>query len=294
MSAYIKDARGSYSLVHNGKNYVFDANHPKYADLIEFLKQGDFDSLVGILNIGNAIQDWSKEGFTFKGGVLYYGEEQVDLVITNRIIEMIKEGFDEVPILRFMKNLYDNPSKASVDELYSFMQNKHLPITPDGYLLAYKAVKVYTGESVTGKDGVLISEGDLVDCRTGNSYRNNPGDKPKMLRRQVDDNRRNECSHGLHVGAIEYLKKWYSGDGFKYVIVKINPKDVVSVPLDETCQKMRCCEYEVLGMFEAEFSKNVVDFRSGETYNEENEDDEDIFEEDYNEEDYDSDDESWS
>lgn len=286
MSAYIKDARGTYSLVHNGKNHVFDVNHPKYTDLVELLKAGDFDGIVNILNIGNVIQDWSKEGFTFKGGVLYFGNEEVDSVITSRVVEMIKEGFDEVPVLRFMKNLYDNPSKASVDELYSFMANKHLPITPDGHLLAYKAVKVYHGSPVTGLDGVVISEGDLVDCRTGVSYRNNPGDKPKMLRRQVDDNRRNECSHGLHVGAIEYLRKYYSGDGFRYVIVKINPKDVVSVPLDETCQKMRCCEYEVLGLFEAEFSKNVVDFSREVSYDEENEDeqyyeeDEENFEED--------------
>jgi hypothetical protein len=36
------------------------------------------------------------------------------------------------------------------------------------------------------------------------------------------------------------------------VVVKINPKDVVSVPSDYNCQKLRCCAYTVVSEVEAE------------------------------------------
>jgi hypothetical protein len=38
--------------------------------------------------------------------------------------------------------------------------------------------------------------------------------------------------------------------GDKIVIVKINPQDVVSVPLDENCQKVRVCFYEVVAEYQ--------------------------------------------
>jgi hypothetical protein len=43
------------------------------------------------------------------------------------------------------------------------------------------------------------------------------------------------------VGSEEYATSF----GQRTVIVKVNPRDVVSVPLDCDCQKMRVCEYEV-------------------------------------------------
>jgi hypothetical protein len=44
-----------------------------------------------------------------------------------------------------------------------------------------------------------------------------------------------------------------SGD--RIVIVKINPKDVVSVPSDCNYEKLRTCRYEVVGEYEGELLK---------------------------------------
>ena len=51
------------------------------------------------------------------------------------------------------------------------------------------------------------------------------------------------CAVGLHAGTHEYASGFAQG---KLVLVKINPRDVVSVPTDCDAQKLRVCRYEVL------------------------------------------------
>ena len=42
------------------------------------------------------------------------------------------------------------------------------------------------------------------------------------------------------------------------IIVKINPEDVVSVPLDCECQKLRTTSYEVVKLYEGEMEYNLA------------------------------------
>jgi len=74
------------------------------------------------------------------------------------------------------------------------------------------------------------------------------------------------CSHGLHVGAIDYVKS-YGCHGDKVIICKVHPADVVSVPLDSAHQKVRCCGYEVVGEYDGDLLPAVVEDYSDE-YNE--------------------------
>ena len=111
-------------------------------------------------------------------------------------------------------------------------------------LVGYKGVSVYHGETITVNNGEL-KDGDLVDKYTGKSYRNNIGDVCEMKRRQVCDDHTIGCDSGLHVGTFEYASDW-AGAGGVVVLVKFNPKDIVSVPSDCECQKMRVCKYEVV------------------------------------------------
>ena len=74
-----------------------------------------------------------------------------------------------------------------------------------------------------------------------------------MPRNLVDEDKNRHCSSGLHVGAMGYVKRYGSirrkpeaGEGNRVVIVKVNPKDAVSVPQDENCQKLRVSSYEVI------------------------------------------------
>lgn len=240
MLMHIKDAKGHWTVVVNNQSYQFDPSHPEYIALVECVKTGDDTEFLALLNTGVIIENWSDGAFRFTDGVLYYVDEVVHNVITDRIIEMLKQGFDYKPMLKFLERLYQNPSYRAINELYTFLTHKFLPITEDGYFLAYKAV--------------TSDFRDKYTCQIDNSV----GQSPTMPRFRVDDNCDMGCSKGLHVGAIDYVKS-YGSAGDKVVICRVDPADVVSVPLDSEHQKVRCCKYEVVAEYDGDLLPPVVD-----------------------------------
>jgi hypothetical protein len=245
---YIKDNNNCWTVVIGSEIYTFNKQHANYDALLECVKAGDEVGFVEKCNIGKTVQTWSKNGFTFTDGILYYGKEVVAEEITAIVMQMIQEGFNEVPILNFMKRLYNNPSSRAVKELYSWLAHKSLAICEDGTFLAYKSVNIYDGEGFVDEYGRVVGSGCYVDKYT-NRIRNNIGDVNEMPRRKVDDNFEVGCSYGFHVGSLKYVLEVYGSP--KQIICKIDPADVVSVPLDCDCQKIRCCKYEVVSEFKA-------------------------------------------
>lgn len=240
MLTYIKDAKNFWTVVVDNQSHQFDPSHVNYVGLTECVKSGDKEEFLNLINSGVHIENWSEGSFKFVDGILYYVDEQVHDSITDRIIDMIKGGFDYSPILRFLERLYKNPSYRAINELYAFLSHKFLPITPDGYFLAYKAVR-----------------SDFMDKYSGR-IDNSVGQTPTMPRFRVDDNCDVGCSQGLHVGAIDYVKS-YGGSGDKVVICQVDPADVVSVPLDSNHQKVRCCKYHVVAEYNGDLLAPVVD-----------------------------------
>ena len=110
-----------------------------------------------------------------------------------------------------------------------------LPLTEDGCFLAYKGV----------------SE-DYKDVHSG-SIDNSPGAIVSMSRNKISDDPNEGCHVGLHVGAIEYAGSF----GPRVVICKVSPEHVVCVPRDNSFQKMRVCEYEVIGNHGGTLSNTV-------------------------------------
>jgi len=142
-------------------------------------------------------------------------------------------------MLKFLDNLMQNTRCRAVKELYNFLVHRNLPITEDGCFLAYKSVQLdyldWHSKSVNNTVGAVVL---------------------RMERNEVDDNWRTDCSSGYHVGAMEYVDNFHRHDGH-IMIVKVNPKDVVSVPEGE-CTKCRTCFYEVVGeMQEEELVRSV-------------------------------------
>ena len=119
-----------------------------------------------------------------------------------------------------------NPSYRAVNELYGFLEKNNLPITPDGHFLAYKRVR-----------------DDYKDVYSG-TMDNSIGKIVEMERNLVNDDKNQTCSSGLHFCSEGYLNH-FGGD--RTVIVKINPRDVVSIPTDYDNSKGRACRYEVIG-----------------------------------------------
>lgn len=243
----IKSNSNHWTVIVDSQTYNFDASHPNYEGLVECVRTGDAEEFLELLNSGAKIENWSEGNFEFRDGILYYGDEQIARQPTERIINMIKNGWDHGPMLAYLDLLYQNVSHRAVMESYNWCSHKGLPITEDGYLLGYKGVAVYNGSETKDKMGREIKSGDLVDKYTGNSYRNNIGDVCRMNRRQVSDNCNEGCAAGLHVGTYEYANDWATSLG-KVVLVKFSPADIVSVPTDCNFQKMRVSQYTVIGI----------------------------------------------
>ena len=244
--SHIKDNKNFWTVIIDGKPHQFDHTHAEYAALVECVKVGDAESFFEVFSVGTVIENWSEGSFEFRDGYLYYGEdEQIASQPTKRIIDMLKQGWDHKPMLRYLGNLYENVSKRAVQESYDWSMHKGLPITDDGYMIGYKGVVAYSGEDRTDKLGRTLTSGDLVDKHTGCSFRNNVGDENHMPRRQVCDDHALGCESGLHIGTYEYACQW-AGSGGSVVLVKFNPADIVSVPSDCECQKIRVSEYSVI------------------------------------------------
>jgi hypothetical protein len=127
-------------------------------------------------------------------------------------------------LTKFWRNLKANPSFNSRKMLYKFLEHNGHPLTEDGCFIAYRGVTE-----------------DFKDLHT-QTFNNAVGQVVEVSRSEVDDNPNNTCSNGLHVACHDYAK----GFGPKLIEVKVNPKDVVTVPVDYNGTKMRVCKFEVM------------------------------------------------
>jgi hypothetical protein len=205
---------------------------------------------------------FESEGFTVTPEEVSYEGEAMPCALASKIRAILEEGLPISLFAKFWQNLQQNPSANSVRELYDFLAYKDLPITEDGCFLAYKGLDS-NYYSVSGNKKTKVIKG-LVN-ESGNIY-NGVGEDIEVRRWDVDDNRENHCSYGLHVGSLNYAQDFSRGP---VVIVKVNPKDVVSVPSDFDCQKCRVSAYKVLNVFSEELESSVCYEDGSEMHSEE-------------------------
>ncbi len=229
---------GNLTLILKNKAHQVLPDHINYRLIMENLHSASEDELVQLVDIETAVASFSDGRVEVKNGKVLYDGDEVHGAVSKRILEFMSKGLPFEPLVKFLNNLMENPSIQSQKELYDFLEHQYLPITEDGHFLAYKAVR-----------------SDYMDKYAG-KFSNKVGEVCEMTRAKVDDNRSVGCSQGLHAGALNYVAGYGSLDaGDKIVIVKINPKDVVSVPNDCNCEKLRTCRYEVVGEYQGELLK---------------------------------------
>ena len=264
---------GNLTVVLKNKSHQVLPDHLNYKMIMEALPTASEDELLGMVDVETAVASFSDGRVTVENGVVKFDGDEVHGSISKRILEFMKNGLPFEPLVQFLHNVMENPSMQSQRELYDFLEHEHLPITEDGYFLAYKAVR-----------------SDFKDKYRG-VFDNSVGQVCEMVRAKVDDNREVGCSQGLHAGALSYVASYGSVEsGDKIVIVKINPKDVVSVPKDCDCQKLRTCRYEVVGLYEGELDRPMysADYSNSPIYNddydadyEDDDEDEEYYDEEY-------------
>lgn len=228
----------------DGKSYIVAANTPQYDLVLAAIASGDEAAARSAVEIRKEVVKLSQGLVTLEGSRLMYAGRPIHGALTDRILSVLKENGDVAPLLLFLENLMQNPSKRAVDELYSFLSKCDLPITNDGHFLAYKRVR-----------------DDYTDVHSG-TFDNSVGKICEMPRNAVDDDRNRTCSAGLHFCSKSYLGH-FGGD--RIMVVKINPADVVSIPADYNDAKGRCWRYEVVEELTVEDGLPKNDIKAGYT-----------------------------
>lgn len=218
------------SVFVNGKMFNIPSTDNTYWKVRELIENGDHteSNIEDVVDKAKKVDEMTEGRVTVKGNGVFLDGELIRNSLAERLVNLIEDGIDAKPWMRFMQNLSENPSYKSRESLFNFLDNFSAPITEDGHFIAFKRVR-----------------DNFFDIHSG-TMDNSPGRIVSMPRNMVDDDSNRTCSAGLHACASIYLEGFGRWDKDRVVAVKINPRDVVAVPTDYQFSKMRVCQYEVL------------------------------------------------
>jgi hypothetical protein len=233
-----------------GDTATVPESHDRFEDLVDLLLSGAGDEEVSelvdvMLAVTKHLAQLS-ERVSIRGRTVLFDGDPLRGELADVLFELFEAGNSEAlrPVVNFLEKASTNPSSRSVDELYRWITKGSMIIHEDGDFLAYKGVQVLGDDSlVSFTSGTAFVNGEEITGPIPNPI----GGVVTMPRSSVDDNMHEACSTGLHAGTYEYATKflgWHQQSGC-LVLVKINPRDVVSVPTDDLDQKLRVCRYVV-------------------------------------------------
>lgn len=247
------------NLFHKSRAIKIEDSSPLYAKVLEILElpvaeqEAAFERALAAVEPNRNI---AEKGFVVSGEQVTYQGQVLPSPLAKKIRSLIDQKIPVTIFEKFWENLRQNPSFHVVNEtgFYDFLDYKELPITEDGCFVAYRGVQK-DFYSKSGDTQTVVLKG-TVD-QHGRIY-NGIGEEIEVVRNGVCDDRNVHCAAGsLHVGSLDYARGWANGG--QLIAVKVNPRDVVSVPNDCKCQKCRVCRYEVIDVVEQEIIHAAVD-----------------------------------
>lgn len=235
----------SATLFIKGRGVTIAADHINFKKVVSKLENGDdnADEFMNLIDVVKSLGAQRTEPevvargkhdvtFDVASGTLKYRGYPLSGYIATKALELHRTGAPKplLKFLAFLENLYQNPRSSIAERLYRFLEVGNMPLTDDGYFLAYKKVR-----------------GDWKDIHSG-TMDNSIGKILEMPRVLVNDKDTETCSTGLHFCSYAYLDQFRSNNSStdRVVVLKINPADVVSIPTDYNDTKGRTCKYEVL------------------------------------------------
>jgi hypothetical protein len=236
--AYIL-TENSLTVFIDGKTSTINSSHLSWKAAIAALKAKDYDALRKSLSVTNTLSNYTGGKVQVVDGEVLFNSEPIHNYLSDKILSFIEKGLPHDSLIKFLERLMANPSRRAVNELYEFLAHKNMPITDSGTFLAYKSVR-----------------SDYTDHHTG-EFNNSIGNTLEMSRNKVCDDHNQGCSVGFHAGSLQYASSFGSGDSI-LLIVEIDPADVVSVPSDCNCQKLRTCKYKVVRKYEGSLPQHYT------------------------------------
>jgi hypothetical protein len=234
MIPFIK-SNTNLTIFWGGMTKIVPVGTPAFDEVMKLIKaNADPATIIKACDLGERVKLKCHSSGLFstdEDNVVWVGKEKCPKVLSDRIVDFVEQGLPFQPLIAFWNNCVANPDPRARTDLFAFLQHNGHPITEDGCFIAYRKVTP-----------------DFKDHRT-KSMDNSIGQTVRMERSQCNSNPNETCSAGLHVAAIGYAWGFASGPT---VCVKVNPKDVVAIPVDYNQQKMRCCEFTVLAIHESE------------------------------------------
>jgi hypothetical protein len=233
----------------NGDDFTWPEGHVNFVQVREAIKSNAGETVLrGLMDVvGNLQKQLDAEPALVghvqvsRDGVYWHGRP-IHMTICDRIMAFNSEGMPIASLVAFLDKLLTNQRREAVMSLYDFLEANTVPITEDGDFIVYKKVR-----------------NDYKDIHSG-TFDNSVGQKPRIPHWEVDPDRDNTCSKGLHVCARHYLASFgSSGSGDRVMVCKVNPADVVAVPRDYNNSKMRVAGYEVIGELKDEERAKILD-----------------------------------
>lgn len=240
--AYIVTSN-AITVIYEGQPYTVNIDNPNYNGLKNALLNAEYDNIGRFLDIKKQIEDFSHGSIKVIAEKVYYGNYELKGFVIDKLLEFLRSGAkDAQPILNFIEKLMFNPSKNSLDQLYTFLSYKTLPLTETGNVIGYKSVDADYYSKHGNKNTIVITG----TVNKNGCILNKIGETIEVARNSVDDNKDNHCSHGLHVGSYDYAKDWAGNNGH-LMMIEFDPSNAVSVPTDCNFQKLRVSKYKVIG-----------------------------------------------
>lgn len=228
-------------VVDNSTTHTTRSDNPQWEKLKAAIAANNEAEILRLISPAAAIPSFSNGNLEVTGNEVLYRGKPLHGLDVERVCGFVREGLPYKPMLLFLEKKLRNPSARAINELYTFLEHRAMPIAANGNFLAYKGVQD-NGYSVNGNNDTVVLSG-IVD-ETGKIL-NRVGDVIEVERSSVDDDTEHGCSFGLHVGSLGYATGW----GSKTLIVEVDPRDVICIPKDCSYQKLRCCKYKVVGEY---------------------------------------------
>jgi len=253
------------TLIFDGKVYTINDKSNMYFDLIlEGLPyEQDVDSFRSLLEPSEVIEEFSQLSTTeeqdeefvveFLNDTIYVNKVPMWNSLVERILDFKKQGVPYDNLIAFLKRILKNPTAHSREQLFQFLERFQVPITEKGTFVAYKGVQ---DDYLSHNAGYGIVNGvEFTESKLANHI----GNVIEMPRHMVTHDPKVHCSHGLHCGALSYVRQYFPNG--RIVLVEVDPMDVVSVPEDCDFTKIRVCKYSVI----AEFNEELKTLTYGDT-----------------------------